>query len=218
MRTSYSAALVGRLIDRHLPLRIRAAALMSAAVLAVHQLRFQLAFGAQADDRLAAQGHQYLGTLTPLAAMLVAIGAGLFLAELARAWRYGAGRHRARRPTLAFSALWLLAAVALLAIYASQELLEGALASGHPGGLAGVFGAGGFWAIPLSVMAGALVALALRASEAAIGLAAKRPAAARIDSPTPSPPRPHRTLLARSGPMAEAAPGRAPPLFAATNF
>jgi uncharacterized membrane protein YidH (DUF202 family) len=194
-----------------LPLRIRAAALMSAAILAVHQLRFQLAFGSRTGDRLAAEGHQYLGALTPLVAMLVAIGVGLFLAELAKAWRYGSERASGRRPTPTFAALWLLAAVALLVIYASQELLEGLLASGHPGGLAGVFGDGGLWAIPLSALAGALVALSLRATEAALEWAAERDSPAAEVPLLAALPRPIEVLPALCGPMAGSAAGRAPP-------
>jgi hypothetical protein len=36
------------------------------------------------------------------------------------------------------------------------------LSSGHPGGLTGVFGAGGWTAVPLSALAGVVLALALR--------------------------------------------------------
>jgi uncharacterized membrane protein YidH (DUF202 family) len=213
----YSLALVGRLINRHLPLHIRAAALMSAAVLTVHQLRFQLAFGSRAGDRLAAEGHQYLGALAPLVAMLVAIGVGLFLAELAKARRYGS-RVSGRRSTPTFAALWLLAAISLLVIYACQESLEGLLASGHPGGLAGVFGDGGLWAIPLSALGGALVALSLRATEAALDWAAERDAPA-LDSPRPAAfPRPLEVLPALCRPMAGSVAGRAPPAAVALTL
>ena len=153
---------MGRRIDRLVPLEIRAAALMPAAVLSVHQLRFQLAFGDRADGKLAAEGHQYLGALAPVVAMVLAIGVGLFLATLARVWRRGIDEGESRRPASAFPKLWLLAAASLLAIYCGQELLEGFLVSGHPGGIAGVFGDGGLWAIPLSAALGALVALGLR--------------------------------------------------------
>jgi hypothetical protein len=199
---------VGRLIDKYVPLGVRAAALMPAAVLTVHQLRFQLAFGDRAGQRLAAEGHQYLTALAPLAAMLVAIGAGLFLAALARAGR-GVGEGR-RAP--AFAIVWLAAAVTLLVIYSAQELAEGMLASGHPGGIAGVFGHGGLWAVPLSLLFGGLVALVLRVGSATIEWVAGRSA-----KPTP-PARPRRAarpalvLLAAPEPLAALAAGRAPPL------
>jgi hypothetical protein len=199
-------------MDRLVPLDIRAAALMPAAVLTVHQLRFQLAFGSHTDSRLASEGHQYLGALAPVAAMLLAIGAGLFLAALSRAARRGAIRDARRRTAPSLTRLWVVAAAALLAIYCGQELLEGLLASGHPGGIAGVFGEGGLWAIPLSALFGALVALCLRGADAAICRAAERRRrpllrrAAAWHSPGPG-----DVFPAPRKPLADAAAGRAPP-------
>jgi hypothetical protein len=204
---------VGREIDRLVPLNIRAAALMPAAVLTVHQLRFQLAFGGRAESRLASEGHQYLGALAPIAAMILAIGVGLFLATVSRAWRRGMDQEEeGRRPASTFARTWLLAAVALLAIYCGQELLEGFLASGHPGGIAGVFGEGGLWAVPLSAALGAVVALGLRIADVAVRWAAGRSARSQV------PRSPIRLFLPAAGvflalrePLADAAAGRAPP-------
>jgi hypothetical protein len=201
---------VRRRLETLLPARIRAAALLPAAVLTVHQLRYQLAFGAHTDARLASQGHDYLGALTPLAAMLVAIAAGLFIAGLARARRDGEAAERGRP----FAFLWLLAAAALLGIYCAQELAEGMIFAGHPGGLHGVFGDGGLWAVPLSLALGAIVALALRVADAAqrwvASLAAAEPAppAGR----PPRAPRPAPVFMPALAPLALAAAGRAPPL------
>lgn len=192
-----------------LPARIRAAALMPAAVLTVHQLRYQLAFGGHTDAKLASEGHAYLGTLTPLAAMLIAIVAGVFIAGLARARRDGEAGDRGRP----FLFVWLLVAAALLGIYTLQELTEGMLVSGHPGGLHGVFGDGGLWAVPLAVALGAVVALALR-----VAAAAKRWVASLADEhEAPAPARPRRALrpapvfMPALAPLALAAAGRAPP-------
>jgi hypothetical protein len=183
---------------------------MPAAVLTVHQLRYQLAFGGHTDAKLASQGHAYLGTVAPLAAMLVAIGAGVFLAGLARARREGEAGERGRP----FVAVWLLAAAALVGIYAAQELAEGMLAAGHPGGLHGVFGDGGIWALPLSLAFGAVVALALRAADAAkrwaAGLAERDEPPARIRARRPLRPAP--VFMPAPAPLALAAAGRAPPL------
>jgi hypothetical protein len=185
---------------------------MPAAVLTVHQLRYQLAFGSRADEKLASEGHQYLGALAPVAAMLLAIGVGLFLASLARAWRVGEEDGSAPDARRSLPSIWLLAALSLLALYSGQEFLEGVLATGHPGGLAGIFGQGGFWAIPLSVLLGGLVAVVLRATEAAIRWAAsrrrrnrRRPGRAR------SLQRPSDFIAILRGPLADAAAGRAPP-------
>ena len=49
------------------------------------------------------------------------------------------------------------------------------VAEGHPGGIAGIFGAGGWISVPLALVIGLLIALALRV---------------RRGAPRPSPPRP----------------------------
>ncbi len=200
-----------------MPLRIRAAALMPAAVLTVHQLRFQLAFGADANAKLASEGHAYLGAFAPLAAMLVAIAVGLFLARIALAAR-GGGAPGAPGG-LSFRRAWPLAAVALLTIYCVQELGEGILLSGHPCGFAGVFGEGGWLAVPLALALGAVVAAALRVSDAAVAWVAAR---ASRPQPTPAPPRralrPAPVFRFAPQPLAAAAAGRAPPVASATIF
>ena len=40
----------------------------------------------------------------------------------------------------------------------AQEFLEGLFATGHPGGLAGIFGYGGWWSIPAAVCVGLVLA------------------------------------------------------------
>jgi hypothetical protein len=204
---------MGRRIDKLVPVQIRAAALMPAAILAVHQLRFQLAFGAHTDQKLSSEGHEYLGVLAPLAAMLLAIGVGLFLASLARAWVRGGELGQSHRRGMSFSKLWALAAVSLLAIYCGQEFFEGLLASGHPDGLVGIFGEGGLWAIPLSVLLGGLVALSLRIADAAVEWAStQRPECSRRSHSRPAWQRPSDFIALRRPPLADAAAGRAPPL------
>jgi len=221
-------------MDRLLSPRLRAAALMPAAVLTVHQLRFLLAFGGGSGHQLEKEGHQYLSALAAPIAMLVAIVVGLFVARLASAWRGGeeggsaaglggrdlwSGRGDARRPSAwrGFVGLALTIAGALLAIYSCQELLEGMLSSGHPGGLEGVFGEGGWWAVPLSLAFGLVIAAALRGARAAIRWAAARHRRPEASHGRPAPaPRPRRLALPRPVPLAGAAAGRAPPLAAAT--
>jgi hypothetical protein len=183
---------------------------MPAAVLTVHQLRYQLAFGAHTDSTLATEGHAYLGTLAPLAAMLVAIAAGVFIAALARA-RRGGEAGEGGRP---FVFVWALAAVTLLGIFTLQELGEGMFATGHPAGLHGVFGDGGLWALPLSAALGAIVALALRVAD----VARRWVASLGREDDGPAPTRPRRALrpapvfMPAPAPLALAAAGRAPPL------
>ncbi len=121
--------------------------LIPAASLVVHQLRYTLAYGSRANAELTAQGHSYLYSLTPWFVFALGIGLALFLRRAALVLRTGDAGVSSRRSSLT---VWLLAWVGLVAIYALQELLEELLASGHPGGFAGVFGHGGFWAVPVA--------------------------------------------------------------------
>ncbi len=96
--------------------RLRGALLMPVCALAVHQLRYYLAFGVHAHARLTRDGHAYLGTIEPLVLVAAALAAGLLLGECARAWQRR--RHRgpgARRRAAAASRIWAACAVALLA-------------------------------------------------------------------------------------------------------
>jgi hypothetical protein len=132
----------------------RATALVTLGSLLVHQLRFELAFGGAAGQALASEGHGYLaGVIPPIVAMSVAAAVA---ATLMRALRGSDARsvptwHRA-----------LLYAGALLVVFTAQELAEGALAAGHPAGVAGVLGGGGWIAIPLSLAIGVVAALVAR--------------------------------------------------------
>ena len=222
-------------MDRLLSPRLRAAALMPAAVLTVHQLRFLLAFGGGSGAELEKEGHQYLSALAAPIAMSVAIVVGLFFARLASAWREGttpphasAAGSATRRwggpasadsrgartaaPHHSFLRWTLLIGASLLALYSCQELLEGVLSSGHPGGFDGGFGDGGGWPGPLSLACGLVIAAALRGARAAIRWAAARHHRVTTSHgrPTPS-PRPRRLALPRPVPLAGAAAGRAPP-------
>lgn len=181
--------------------------LVPAAALAVHQIRYSLAYGSKANAQLAAQGHSYLHSLAPWTVLALGIGATLFLRRVAQA--LGAidqGRSRRR----SFAALWSLSGAGLLAVYCVQETLESFLSSGHPGGIAGVFGHGGLWAVPASVAVGLVVALVLRGGRVVLD------AAARL---TPELPRlrplplvvPAGVQPAVVRPLARAAAGRAPP-------
>jgi hypothetical protein len=180
--------------------------LFPAAAYAVHQLRFELGYGSGSNAALAAQGHGYLDSLAPWVGILLALGLGSFLVRLARAAAgngdEGQGRSYARLVAIA----WAL----LLAAYVVQEWLEGVFAAGHPSGFAGVFGHGGWWAVPLCGLAALAVAALLRLAEAAV----------EAVTPPAHPPLPHTyapllrpvpvTVSARS-PLARRLAGRAPP-------
>jgi hypothetical protein len=194
-----------------LSLRSRAAALLPLAALAVHDLRYRLAYGADAGHELERQGHAYLGIAKPIVGVLCALVAAELVARLARAWRVGEADAR----TWSRGRLWASATAALLAVFFGQELLEGAVFAGHPAGLA-VLGAGGWLALPLSVAVGGLLTLLLAGARAAVRvLAARR----RRSIPRRARARVHRGPVAVAGrrldPLASAAAGRAPPRVAA---
>jgi hypothetical protein len=130
-------------------------ALLPPAAYAVHQLRYELAYGANAGAELRETGHSYLHSVVPWLVMLIALAAGGFLWRVGRAFR----RHTTPRAfTLSFAATWALCAAVLVAIFACQETLEGWFAVGHPGGWNAVFGYGGWWALPAAACVGLVLA------------------------------------------------------------
>lgn len=143
--------------------------LVPAAALAVHQLRFWLTYGAHANAELAAQGHSYLNSLVPWLVLGLGVGLSLFLRRVGRALRTGDAGRFGRCSAVA---VWLLAWAGLVTIFAAQESLEELFASGHPSGVAGVFGHGGWWALPAAALVAALVTALLRTARAVLRFAA----------------------------------------------
>jgi hypothetical protein len=173
----------------------RGIVLLPAAALLVHQLRYSLSYGGQASNELADTGHAYLGTAVPWIVMLAAAGLGTFAVRR----RVGAQRPLGER--------WLGASAALIALFTVQEGLEGLLASGHPGGFSGIFGHGGWWAIPVALVIGLVLALLLRVADAL----ARRPVAPPVRRGTSLLFAPLAVAQLRARPLATAAAGRAPP-------
>lgn len=184
--------------------------LMPAGALAVHQLRFWLAFGGHAGVVLRAQGHAYLHSLVPWIVMLIAISVGVFLKALGGAL---GGRSSLSRLTISFVGLWLLCALALVTIYATQEFLEGLFATGHPAGLIGIFGYGGWWSVPAALAVGLVLAAVFHGATWVI----REVAARHRDEPSlqPTPLRslriPHDVFVPRRALMADGWSGRGPP-------
>ncbi len=187
-------------------LALRATAALAVGTFALHQLRYALGYGDAAMQTLAAHGHGYLALVTPLIALLVAVAAGQFLAQLARARGGGDVAGGSGR----LGCVWAAAAAVLFATYAGLELLEGALSPAHPGGVEAVLGGGGWWALPLSVAIGLLVALAMRGADACIALAAARSARPSRQLAAPLPRRSSADLPAARV-LARNLAGRAPP-------
>jgi hypothetical protein len=183
--------------------------LLPLAALGVHWLRYRLAFAAVADHELVTQGHQYLSPLVPIVVLSAALVAAEVTVRLTRARRSQDANERGPR----FLGLAATVAAALVLIYPGQELLEGVCATGHPGGVIGVFGEGGWWAVPVALVFGVTIAALLWVADAAVSLVARTRSRApsHTDDGTPE-PEPAAVFLPSPSPLASAAPGRAPPL------
>jgi len=185
-------------------------ALVPAAGLAVHQLRYWLAFGSGTTAELRVQGHSYLHSLVPWIVLLIAISAGMFLRALGRAL---GGRCSLPRYTLSFAALWLTCAACLVAIYVCQEFLEGLFAVGHPGGLIGIFGYGGWWSVPAALAVGLVLAAMFHGARWVLLEVAQRrrrpagPPRRRLSAPCPR----RDWRLPRLEPLADGWSDRGPP-------
>lgn len=148
---------------------MRWVALVAAGSLLVHELRYALEYGSRTGQVLAYQGHSYL----PLAEALVAVlWTCAFLRFAVSMIRAGRAERLSRVPSL--RTLWASAAGALVAIYTLQETIEGALSVRHPSGLLGIYGDGGWSALPIAVLVGALIALLVRGSHRVLVLLAER--------------------------------------------
>ncbi len=186
------------------------AAVVPAAAIAVHQLRYLLAFGGTASVQLERQGHSYLHSVAPWIAVALAGAVGVFLSALGRAMN---GQTSAPRYGLSLAALWMVCAASLVAIYSGQEFLEGLLATGHPAGLVGIFGYGGWWAIPAALCVGLVLATILHGARWVLREVATRSART---APSPSSPpaalsRPAGISVPRLAPLALGWCGRGPP-------
>jgi hypothetical protein len=197
-------------LDRRMVTRVLGRALLvPAAATGVHQLRFALAFGGHARIVLARQGHAYLHSLAPWIALLIALAAGGFL------WALGQSLRRQRsisRFTLSFLGLWIACSACLVAIYVAQEFLEGLFAAGHPAGLVGIFGYGGWWSIPAAACLGLVLAAVFHGARWVLDQVARR---ARATSSRANEfaagPRPGDFALPRLLPLAAGWSSRGPP-------
>jgi hypothetical protein len=190
--------------------RLAPVALMPPAALAVHQLRFWLAFRGGTGAQLAREGHAYLHSVVPWIVLLIALAVGAFLRAFGRAL---GGRCSLPRYTLSFAALWILCAACLMAIYVCQEFLEGLLLTGHPAGLVGIFGYGGWWSVPAAFGVGLILATTFHGARWVLRETARRRARRplpRTDAPRIARP-PRALLLPRPAPLAGGWSGRGPP-------
>lgn len=183
---------------------------MPAGAFAVHQLRYWLAFGNRAGLVLVAQGHSYLHSLVPWIVLLIALACGAFLVTLGRALGGGGSLPRY---TLSFAGLWLVCAACLIAVYTTQEFLEGLFATGHPAGVAGVFGYGGWWSIPAAVAVALVLAAVFHSARRVLHAVAACHARPVVVAGRPSVVvRPRLDVLRPAlAPLADGWSGRGPP-------
>lgn len=186
---------------RRLPLTIRALFLVPLLSVAVDQARATLVCGPRAESCLAAAGQSWLGAAAIALLVIYALAGALCVARLAD------GPSPAARPA-SLLRLWLVGSGGVAAVCGGQALLARALGTGAT--------LGGGWALlaVLCVLAGGLIALALRAAPAAAALVlalrprALRPrAAALLGFAAPAAPPRRPTAL-----LSLAAAGRGPPI------
>jgi hypothetical protein len=143
--------------------------LVGAGVFGLHELRYVVVYRHEAGEVLQLREHAYLPLVAPVVSALFV----LWVRSLVL--RRGAPVSPAR--------IWAGVSSIMFAVYAAQELAEGALVADHPGGMAAVSGHGGWTAIVLAAIIGAIVALALRGVDAAA--AAVTTAAPRLEVQRP---------------------------------
>ncbi len=129
----------------------RSASLIALAALAVHQLRYLLAYGSGAHEQLARQGHGYLLEALPILAgfAIATLAGGLLRVALSAAPAPSIGSPRTRA---------IIYAATVLSVFVVQETAEGLLGAGHASGLGAVFAGGGWLALPLSLLFGSICA------------------------------------------------------------
>ena len=106
-----------------------------------------------------------------------------------------------------------MCAAGLLAVYTAQEFLEGVFVMGHPAGLVGIFGYGGWWAIPAALGVGLVLAAAFQGARWVLRETARRHArvAALPARATVLARAPRDVLLPRAAALAGGCSGRGPP-------
>jgi hypothetical protein len=190
--------------------RLRLAALVASGALAVHQLRYLFVYGDGSRGALAIQGHAYFSLLVPVLIAVLALAIAGFAARVATA---ASGRDRPAEAAPRIGRLWAGASALLALIHFSQEWLEGILEPGHPSGLGGLLGHGGWIAIGLAIAIGGIVAMLQRGAAAAIEQAGRGAPRLRRERPHPGAPALEFGERIPIDPLARHLAGRGPPLL-----
>ncbi len=140
--------------------RGRLAVLILLGAWLVHQLRYNLAIGHQSAEHSASHGHAYLDFTWPLL-----IGAAVIAVA---SWVFSLNRQKqARTDQPGFVNSWVKISLILIVLFAFQEGTEAIASTHHTHLLEGIFGSGGWVALPLSTLVGGVIALAIRGARAA---------------------------------------------------
>jgi hypothetical protein len=99
----------------------------------------------------------------------------------------------------------------LVAIYSAQEFLEGMFATGHPAGLVGIFGYGGWWSIPAALAVGLVLAAMFHGFQWVLRQVGHRAGPPEIARPSLMVGVPRRVLIPRLAPLANGWSDRGPP-------
>jgi hypothetical protein len=183
---------------------VRTSTLIALGAFAVHQLRYLAAYGGDTGAALGAQGHAYLAALVP--PLVIAAASAVLGTLVAAALASPPARPRRR------AAGWWFCAVALLAVFATQELVEGAFAAGHPAGVTGLLGHGGWLAVPIAILVGRAISFLLGGLEIAERRLARAPLRPRGRAPSTPRLHPSTTLTPLAcGALAFGLAGRPPP-------
>ena len=185
---------------RRRDLIVRAAGVVLAGELVVHELRYLLAPSGEGP-------HGYLPLLGVASVVALAVGAGQLAATIERA--RSTGRHD--RIELGFLRAWAMVVAGVLALFWVQESIEALLLGAALAAPLAPLAAGGWVAVPLALGLAAVLALALTGARAAVRAAAL---GARVRVGRARPRRrlvPVAATLTSFSPLALNLAGRAPP-------
>jgi hypothetical protein len=185
---------------RRIPLTLRALLLVPLLAVLVDQARATVVCGTQAETCLEAAGRGWMGPAGIALLVIYSLALALWVGRSARG---GAG---APAP-VSFARLWLTGSAGVAAVCGGQALIAGAI--GGPGTLGG----GWLGLFVLCVVAGGLIAFALRAAPAAATLVRElNPRAPRpLLQLAIAPAFPALPVLVTGAPRTPATAGRAPP-------
>lgn len=147
--------------------RTQSASLIALGAFAIHQLRYLIVASGNGSGELPGPGSGYLTHAVPVLAGLALAAISASLARGAISGRAPSTERRLRATSYA---------LAIAAVFCCQQLLEGVLCAGHATGLAAIFSAGGWAALPLAAIFGVLAALIDRGIEAIESGLGPRPA------------------------------------------